>query len=62
VNAVLKPHRPESIEQANRLAEKLCVAVAQGQRGFAITETQRQMLFGLFRRAYLAGFHDKRKD
>jgi hypothetical protein len=58
-------HRPEHVGQANRLAESFCVDVVNSQRGFEITATQRQLLFGLFRRAYLAGHGDgvqKRKD
>jgi hypothetical protein len=57
--------RPESVTAANRLAESFCGDVVNSQRGFEITATQRQLLFGLFRRAYLAGHGDgvqKRKD
>jgi hypothetical protein len=57
--------RPESVAEANRLAESFCVDVVSSRRGFEITATQRQLLFGLFRRAYLAGHGDgvqKRKD
>ena len=56
---------PESVAAANRIAECFCVDVVHSRRGFEITETQRQLLFGLFRRAYLAGHGDgvqKRKD
>ena len=59
------PHRPEHLATANHLAESFCVDVVRSQRGFAISETQRQLLFGLFRRAYLAVHGDgvqKRKD
>jgi len=57
--------QPESVAAANRLAESFCVDVVNSRRGFEITATQRQLLFGLFRRAYLAGHGDgvqKRKE
>lgn len=59
------PRRADHVAQANRVAEAFCVDVVNSRRGFEITETQRQLLFGLFRRAYLAGHGDgveKRKD
>jgi hypothetical protein len=65
MNAVLKPHRADHVAQSNRVADALCQQATEGARGFELTATQRQLLFSLLRRAYLAGHGDaseKRKD
>ena len=50
--------QPEHVTEANRLAESFCVDVVTNRRGFELSAMQRQLLFGLFRRAYLAGHGD----